>query len=379
MQVAPRSRSPVHRTAQTAMAVAFLLAIAACSHPGAASTTTSSPSTTGTTVPATPTTAAACAHFVRGLSFVGSLDGYALVDGCAAGGNLDASLDGGRTWHRLYRFAALGTGLPSNAVAFATKVEGAVATSRNSVSITSDGGRSWRRLQAPGSITDLFAADGSDWIVTVATCNLTNCPEAIEQLSPAGLGEARRLPTSLPDVATGPGVWTVARTDDLWVSHDEGTSWTSIPFGFRCGEPILAASSTEDLWMLCNDDMGSGAEAKSLYRSHDGGSTWTLVAQAAGFDISRTVGSLTVTGYALQLVALSPATALMEFGYPPGGVQLSTDGGATWHWVGGNRPTSGTPTAGIVCASPTACWSTSVNWVLRSSATLSTWSASELS
>ncbi len=359
------------RAANAVIAVTCVLAVASCSQRAATRTTTTAP-------PRTTTTVVACPHVVRGLSFVSSLDGYALVDDCAAGGALDASVDGGKTWHRLSRFASLHAGIPANAVAFTSRLDGAVATSDAIVWVTSDGGHSWAELHLAGTVTQLFAAGGRDWAVTVSACGAAGCPESVRPLSTAGAGVARPLPPAMPSVATAPGVWAVAETDRLWVSGNDGVSWTRLPFGFRCGEPILGPSSRQDLWMLCNDAMGSGAEAKSLYRSHDGGAVWTLVAQAAAFDITRRVGSLGATGYALQLVALSPQTALLEFGYALVGVQLSTDGGTSWHWVTAGL-SHGTPTVGVVCVSPRSCWSTSGNSVLRSSRTLSDWSGAELS
>ena len=42
----------------------------------------------------------------------------------------------------------------------------------------------------------------------------------------------------------------------------------------------MAASSTDDLWLLCGSQASAGEQSKQLFRSSDGGATWSLVAAA---------------------------------------------------------------------------------------------------
>jgi hypothetical protein len=132
--------------------------------------------------------------------------------------------------------------------------------------------------------------------------------------------------------------WQLAFTDD------GGATWTqrSAP----CAGPLslgaeVAASSTQDLWLLCGSEGSTGAQSKQIFRSADGGVSWTLVASALGVGTATPApdsvppDSLPLAGYVApytvghrNLAVLSPATAWL---YPArAGLLETTDGGAGW-------------------------------------------------
>jgi photosystem II stability/assembly factor-like uncharacterized protein len=71
----------------------------------------------------------------------------------------------------------------------------------------------------------------------------------------------------------------------LAFTNDGGGSWNTRPApcsgAFSNGAEV-AASSSDDLWLLCGSQATAGEQSKQLYRSGDGGGTWRLVASATG-------------------------------------------------------------------------------------------------
>jgi hypothetical protein len=134
----------------------------------------------------------------------------------------------------------------------------------------------------------------------------------------------------------------------LGFTPDGGQSWLTrpdpCPAYFDSGQE-MAASGTEDLWMVCASQAGSGSQAKALYRSSDGGQHWTLSAAANAPVLSGNVdlaagGGLPVDGYVSpyslgheNLAVLTPDDAWL---FPDrSGVFRTTDGGRSWSTVSG--------------------------------------------
>ena len=130
----------------------------------------------------------------------------------------------------------------------------------------------------------------------------------------------------------------------LFFTDDGGAAWTQRTA--PCAGPLslgaeVAASSTEDLWLLCGGEGSTGAQSKQIFRSGDGGVSWTLVASALGVGTATPApdsvppDSLPIAGYVApytvghrNLAVLSPTTAWL---YPArAGLFETTDGGASW-------------------------------------------------
>jgi hypothetical protein len=138
-----------------------------------------------------------------------------------------------------------------------------------------------------------------------------------------GPGAIARDPAHPSDLYIGAG------SDGVWKSSDYGNSWTRIykmiP-GSPIGAPIAVAGTTPaTLWI--NSGKGDG----SVYKSTDGGSTFTLM----GGGQIRDLYSIQVDPY--------DATHLVSGFHEADGLVESKDGGRTWHTVGG----SGWPSGGI--------------------------------
>jgi hypothetical protein len=144
-------------------------------------------------------------------------------------------------------------------------------------------------------------------------------------------------------VRPGPGRGGGPSAGRLGYTPDGGQTWLErpdpCPTYFDVGQEI-AASGTDDLWMVCASQPSSGSQAKALYRSSDGGQQWTLAAAANAPVLSGNVslpaaGGLPVGGYVSpdslgheNLAVLTPDAAWL---FPDrSGVFQTTDGGHTW-------------------------------------------------
>ena len=146
----------------------------------------------------------------------------------------------------------------------------------------------------------------------------------------------------------------------------------------------MAASSTDDLWLLCGSQASAGEQSKQLFRSGDGGATWSLVAAAVGLGTpapaSVPPNPLPLAGYVApftighrNLAVASPETAWL---FPSrAGLYITSDGGASWDQVpelaaagfasgGEGDITFLSPTDGWICAYGVGLWQTTdgVHW-----------------
>jgi photosystem II stability/assembly factor-like uncharacterized protein len=144
---------------------------------------------------------------------------------------------------------------------------------------------------------------------------------------------------------------TPATSIALSYTDDGGTTWTSRPV--PCPGPYslgaeLAASSSDDLWLLCGGQGTAGYQPKQLYRSADGGLNWELASSASGFfgtPASPTNGAepIPAEGYIAPLSIghknLAIASSTTAWLFPSRGVVYkTTDGGFTWVPVPALRP-----------------------------------------
>jgi photosystem II stability/assembly factor-like uncharacterized protein len=251
--------------------------------------------------------------------------------------------------------------------------------------VTSDGGHTW--VQAPvGPVVSDVSAIGADVWAVVGTRPISSLPLADAYPVTVDVSMDNGLTwtptTASPPVSEEPGI-SIADQDlelaritparayvlsfapgrtpsgitvgQLAYTADGGQSWQQrpdpCPRYFDIGQEI-AASGTDDLWMVCASQPTSGSQAKALYRSSDGGRHWTLTAAANAPVLSGNVslpaaGGLPVGGYVSpdslgheNLAVLTPDAAWL---FPDRfGVFETTDGGHAW------SPVSGLARAGLV-------------------------------
>ncbi len=113
----------------------------------------------------------------------------------------------------------------------------------------------------------------------------------------------------------------------IYRSEDGGLSWTLLPTDFGTGWP---GTSTKTVWCLTIDPSNSntiyaGVCPGGIYRSKDAGETWTLL----NTGISETCGYLKYTR--VTTIAVDPGNSNNVFaGVEIDAVHRSSDGGETW-------------------------------------------------
>lgn len=295
------------------------------------------------------------------LDFTDSSHGYLWggrpsLDGAAP---LWVSADGGATWAE----APLGP-VVSDVVAIRSDVWAVVGscfigTSSSvgdcpvRVEVSSDYGRTWATTASAPGINESTAPTLSDQSTELARVSHAHAYVLSFRLNSPGTG------------ATGQIAYT----------PDAGRTWETrpdpCPSYFDFGEQI-AASSTDDLWLVCASQGSAGAQGKALYRSTDGGRSWTLTAAANAQVLTSNVslpagGGLPVGGYLApyslgheNMAILSSTTALL---FPArSGVFETTDGGRTWHPVPSLAlaGSSGAATGTVVFSDATHGWVSSL-------------------
>jgi photosystem II stability/assembly factor-like uncharacterized protein len=329
--------------------------------------------------------------------FVDRADGFALA---AHGTNtfLAASHDGGVTWSVVSE--SLPVVLPAQ-LEFTDLRHGYLWGGEPDTAgslplwVTSDGGTHWRRAGIGPVVQDVSAVGPDVWALVGDRCAVGRlapppCAVSVEISDDAGLSwtpTATEPPVADPQLQlariTRQGAYVLSyggggapsgapSTGALAYTPDGGATWGRRPdpcAGALTFTQELAASGTDDLWMVCASEPGAGNQAKALYRSSDGGRTWVRTAGASGAEpaLGRAgAGGLPQSGYVLShenLAVLSPTTAWL---FPDrGAVSATTDGGATWAPVmgltsvaGGGNITFIDPTHGWVAAFGVGLWRT---------------------
>ena len=334
---------------------------------------------------------------------------------------LAASTDGGTTWQ--VRSEDLPAGLGANDgypgqlefIGSTGYLWGARSAGLAPLWISHDDGATWHVAQVVGPyVIDASAIGTNVWALTsmcpaTAATTTTLCSMGLEQSVDAGnTWRPLNVPALNGGVAAGSGIqamelaritstraYILATTQasptaivhwQLSFTADSGATWTSrlVPCGgpFALGAEV-AASSTDDLWLLCGSQASAGEQSKQLFRSSDGGATWSLVAAAVlGTPAQASVAPnpLPLAGYIApftighrNLAVASPETAWL---FPSRADLYSTsDGGASWDQVpelvaagfasgGEGNITFLSPTDGWICAYGVGLWQTTdgVHW-----------------
>lgn len=277
--------------------------------------------------------------------YVGS--GEANIRGNVAAGNgIYTSIDAGSTWTHVWKQEGqIGTMVvdPRDAnVAFAAVLGHAFGPNpERGVYRTRDGGKTWQQVLKKDADTG-----ASDVALDPSNPNIVF----------AGFWQARRKPWDL--VSGGPG-------SSLWVSRDGGDTWTQLtgnglPDGIwgKVGVAV-APSNGRRVYAIIE------AEKGGLFRSDDGGGTWTLATadrrlrQRAWYYSTITVHPADADEVWIPNVPMlkstdggrtfspvknihhgdhhdlwfDPANPRRMIAANDGGADVSTDGGETWNWT----------------------------------------------
>jgi photosystem II stability/assembly factor-like uncharacterized protein len=183
---------------------------------------------------------------------------------------------------------------------------------------------------------------GTTWPVHSVVTGLGTVGDLSNQV-PAELARITRLRSYV--LTTTPNKVGVDPVRILSFTYDGGKSWVqrTVP----CEGPAylgaeLGASGTQDLWFLCGSQPSGGEQSKELFRSSDGGMTWTLTASATGLGtpapVSVPANPLPLGGYVAPISVghrnLAIASASTAWLFPaPAPLFKTTDGGKSWQPV----------------------------------------------
>ncbi len=336
--------------------------------------------------------------------FANAQDGFGLA---AHQGSvvLAASTDGGASWH--VRNAHLPAGLGSSAgypgqfefVGFTGFLWGAQTAGGAPLWVTENDGASWTKADLGPYVYDVSAIGSNVWALSGSCARNTvigdqACSLSLDQSTDGGQSWASVQQLPEPGLATGQGptptvelaritrnrAYVLAASgagpsEGIWsllYTSDAGVTWTlkTVPCNapFNLGAEI-AASGTNDLWMLCGSQASAGSQSKQLFRSSDGGSSWALASAATGVGTppspspSPKPDGLPLAGYVSpftvghrNLAVASPEVAWLD--PSRAGLFATDDGGRSWNAVAG-LGTAGFGSGGagdITFASSTLGW-----------------------
>jgi hypothetical protein len=192
---------------------------------------------------------------------------------------------------------------------------------------STDSGAHW--VVVPGvPAVDAMTIDHNSVWVGLACTDLSGCSSSVGTISSGRLTLLAHQPQgNVGDIArVGAVAYLVMRRPDgvgeLEVSRDDGATWQrrALPqpdCGYSLGPGPLAVTSTSGLYLVCSEGAGVGEMPKDLFVSHDDGTSW------------KHLGALETYGYADSMVAATP-TVLWRFG-GRAPIYVSTDAGRAWH------------------------------------------------
>ncbi len=251
--------------------------------------------------------------FALGVSFPSAHTGYVTL-GSGTSSGLWRTTDGGRRWTSVWPAAPVDDGVHATSLAGQGHLAWAAAAGRFLRS--PDGGATWTAAAPPpGFVQTLAAAGRRVYALTVGQRGTTR----LERF--AGVGwSARTLPAGgVPSAlaATAGGTLWLASAHTLYRSMDGGTTWTPLNGSGRSAAPIaaIAAASSRSAWWVANG---------VLYRRAHGSEAAYQAPRGLSFDAVAFTGASLGVALAYDQANCGRAGACRTM------LLTTTDAGARW-------------------------------------------------
>jgi hypothetical protein len=215
------------------------------------------------------------------------------------------------------------------------------------VATTSDGGRTWSAhlLDSPPLIG--VTTRGSAVLASVA-CRVdapSACQEALIRSEDGGSTwtASKEVGLDRPELTAGNLAWAIYNPTMSYSgfasSRDGGATWTRYPKPCPRGFPIFEPSgisfpTATEGWLACDGGGAGGSSAKALYRTTNGGRTWTTLfvqSLGAGGVPSGPANDLLLGGDSATIDFLADGTGWISTG---DGLCVTHDGGRSWRLLG---------------------------------------------
>ena len=376
-----------HLCEATLLVVIAVLPAACSSHSARQKTATppSAPTTLESASPIPPTGPPSPALTSAGVAFIDSSHGW-VARTSGGGPTLLATRDGGATWST----HDLGGASPS-IVAFADANHGWIAGTSGSgcgspplactaLLSTADGGTSWTsiKLRTNDPIVQVALAGPDDgWILTDA-CRDFRCPSRVTELYETTGGAPWQPLNSQSkepimfiqrvDVNTG---WAMSESY-LSITHDDGRAWTVSNNPCHLVQPgwdgVLFATGPMSFadasngWIACRGPGGGGTAPGTLYRTSDGGLTWSLIGSTPEPTYPLQPGSGVFPGTSEDIRFFDSQNGWLVGGHQDG-MWRTENGGHDWRLVGTGVP----DISRLDFADPTNVWAHNSGVILHTS------------
>ena len=230
----------------------------------------------------------------------------------------------------------------SKSIVYVSQQTGSGSTS--SILLSENGGISWKILSSvPGTVSWIdFVTNNIGYLVSRPAnggpdnflYSTTNGGSTWIQVFAGSISAIKFLtPTTGFAMLRTPSSNSQLFSAGIYKTANGGKSWSLVPSTL---DPTavygsFSFSSSSDGWLLVGIQPSAGSENKYLYKTTDGGSNWSLVAQAQ-FSSGQAMaisGVMPATGYVTQLHFISPQQGFMALARS--GLYATDDGGLTWN------------------------------------------------
>jgi photosystem II stability/assembly factor-like uncharacterized protein len=256
---------------------------------------------------------------------------------------LARSTDGGRTWSEVSQPPPLPAGGSGTSIRFGNANDGWIVIGSGSKSdqlwSSEDGGRTWQPEPDPGGPDAIIEAlETQEGVVHLVTLTPGSGTDQIFTSPLSNLGWTRSNATPPYGGGPSPSTQMVLQNNHGWIininrtvvgsallTSGAWTDWTTPPCSDANGHAAMAATSTSDLFAVCDEGEwgppapGTTSQSDWLYSSTDGGSTFSKVGQVAGDSGTGPIAA-----------APGTATVVAATG---SGLEASFNGGQSWSSV----------------------------------------------